>query len=108
MAGQPVELALKLTRYLVENKIRGRRRFPLTMIFKPLEKCNLACEGCDPIREYESVIDRTMTVEDCLTAVEECGASRQTVVPRGTWITLLGDASKGVAWRCTLERLPES
>jgi len=77
-----VELALTLTRYLVENKIRGRRRFPLTMILKPLEKCNLTCEGC--------------------------GASRQTVVPRGTWITLLGDASKGVAWRCTLERLPES
>jgi hypothetical protein len=29
MAGQPAELALKLTRYLVEDKIRGRRRFPL-------------------------------------------------------------------------------
>jgi len=29
MAGQPAELALKLTRYLVESKIRGRRRFPL-------------------------------------------------------------------------------
>jgi len=42
MAGQPVQLALKLTRYLVENKIRGRRRFPLTMILEPLEKCNLA------------------------------------------------------------------
>ena len=41
MAGQPVGLALKLTRYLVENKIRGRRRFPLTMILEPLEKCNL-------------------------------------------------------------------
>jgi len=74
MAGQPVELALKLTRYLVENKIRGRRRFPLTMILEPLEKCNLACEGCGRIREYAPVIDRMMTVEECLTAVEECGA----------------------------------
>jgi len=74
MAGQPVELTLKLTRYLVENKIRGRRRFPLTMILEPLEKCNLACEGCGRIREYEPVIDRMMTVEECLTAVEECGA----------------------------------
>jgi hopanoid biosynthesis associated radical SAM protein HpnH len=74
MPGQPVELALKLTRYLVENKIRGRRRFPLTMILEPLEKCNLACEGCGRIREYDPVIDRMMTVQECLTAVEECGA----------------------------------
>jgi len=74
MAGQPVELTLKLTRYLIENKIRGRRRFPLTMILEPLEKCNLACEGCGRIREYEPVIDRMMTVEECLTTVEECGA----------------------------------
>jgi len=42
MAGQPVGLALKPILYLVENKIRGRRRFPLTMILEPLEKCNLA------------------------------------------------------------------
>ncbi len=42
MARQPVGLALKLTRYLVENKVRGRRRFPPTMILEPLEKCDLA------------------------------------------------------------------
>jgi len=74
MAGQPVELTLRLARYLVESKIRRRCRFPLTMILEPLEKCNLTCEGCGRIREYAPVIDRMMTVGECLTAVEECGA----------------------------------
>ncbi len=74
MAGQPLGLTLKLARYLIENKARGRKRFPLTMILEPLEKCNLACEGCGRIREYEPVIDRMMTEEECLAAVEECGA----------------------------------
>ena len=63
-----------MARYLIGNKIRRRRRFPLTMILEPLEKCNLACQGCGRIREYESVIDRMMTVEECLETVAECGA----------------------------------
>jgi len=61
-------------RYLIKNKMRRRQRFPLTMILEPLEKCNLACQGCGRIREYESVADRMMTVEECLEAVAECGA----------------------------------
>ena len=35
------------------------------MILEPLEKCNLACQGCGRIREYAPVMDRTMTVEEC-------------------------------------------
>ena len=74
MAGQPLTLSLKLARYLIESKIRGRRKFPLTMILEPLEKCNLACQGCGRIREYQPVIDRMMTAEECLAEVEQCGA----------------------------------
>ena len=43
-------------------------------MLEPLEKCNLACEGCGRIREYEPVIDRMLTVEQCVSAVEESGA----------------------------------
>ena len=43
-------------------------------MLEPLEKCNLACEGCGRIREYEPVLDRVMSVEHCLAAVEESGA----------------------------------
>lgn len=74
MAGQPMGLSLKLAWYLLKQKAAGRERFPLTMILEPLEACNLTCTGCGRIREYEPVIDRFMSVEEALKAVEECGA----------------------------------
>lgn len=71
---RPMRLGLSLAWYLLRHKLRGSRKFPLTMILEPLEKCNLACEGCGRIREYEPVMDRMLTVEECLRAVEDCGA----------------------------------
>ena len=44
------------------------------MILEPLEECNLTCTGCGRIREYEPIIDRKLTVEQCLAAVRECDA----------------------------------
>ena len=72
--GRPLEMALRLGWYILRNKLSGRRRFPLVTMLEPLEKCNLACEGCGRIREYEAVIDRELSVERCLAAVEESGA----------------------------------
>ena len=71
---RPLEMALRLGWYILKNKARRRRRFPLVTMLEPLEACNLACEGCGRIREYEAVIDRTVSVEKCLAAVEESGA----------------------------------
>lgn len=71
---RPIELAARLALYIAKNKIKGRRRFPLVTMLEPLEKCNLACEGCGRIREYEPVLDRIASVGDCLAAVEESGA----------------------------------
>ena len=67
-------MALRLGWYILKNKAKLRRRFPLVTMLEPLEACNLACEGCGRIREYEAVIDRTVSLEKCLEAVEESGA----------------------------------
>ena len=72
--GRPLELAIRTGWYIVKNKLKGRKRFPLVTMLEPLEKCNLACEGCGRIREYERVLDRTLSVEHCMAAVEESGA----------------------------------
>ncbi len=72
--GRPLELAARLTWYIAKNKLAGRKRFPLVTMLEPLEKCNLACIGCGRIREYESVIDHMLTVEQCMAAAEESGA----------------------------------
>ena len=74
MMGRPAELAVRLGWYILKNKIRRRKRFPLVTMLEPLEACNLSCEGCGRIREYEQVLDRVMSVEHCLSAVERSGA----------------------------------
>lgn len=51
-----------------------RKRFPIVLMLEPLHACNLTCTGCGRIREYESSIAERLTVEQCLAAVDECGA----------------------------------
>ncbi len=72
--GRPIEMAARLAWYILKQKVSLRKRFPLVTMLEPLEKCNLACEGCGRIREYEPVLDRVATVVQCLAAVEESGA----------------------------------
>jgi len=50
------------------------KRFPLVLMLEPLHTCNLTCTGCGRIREYESTITQKLSLEQCLHAVEECGA----------------------------------
>ncbi len=50
------------------------KRFPLVMMLEPLHACNLTCTGCGRIREYESSIRERLSLEQCLTAVDECNA----------------------------------
>ena len=51
-----------------------RKRFPIVMMLEPLHACNLTCTGCGRIREYESTITERVPLEECLAAVDECGA----------------------------------
>jgi hopanoid biosynthesis associated radical SAM protein HpnH len=71
---RPLEMAVRLGWYIAKNKITRHKRFPLVTMLEPLEKCNLACEGCGRIREYEPVIDKMLTVDQCIAAAEESGA----------------------------------
>jgi hopanoid biosynthesis associated radical SAM protein HpnH len=50
------------------------KRFPLVMMLEPLHACNLTCTGCGRIREYEDSIRDRVSLENCLKAVDECGA----------------------------------
>jgi hopanoid biosynthesis associated radical SAM protein HpnH len=50
------------------------KRFPLVLMLEPLHACNLTCTGCGRIREYESTITEQLSLDQCLRAVDECGA----------------------------------
>ena len=74
-AKRPLELAWKTLSHIFRQKfIHRRKRFPLVTMLEPLEACNLDCYGCGRIREYLPVLDKRLTLEQCLKAVEDSGA----------------------------------
>jgi hypothetical protein len=70
----PLSLTASMAGYLTRKSITGAQKFPLVMMLEPLHACNLTCTGCGRIREYKSTINEMLTVEQCLKAVDECGA----------------------------------
>jgi hopanoid biosynthesis associated radical SAM protein HpnH len=60
--------------YLLQQKLRGREKFPLLVELEPLFQCNLACAGCGKIQHPEHVLGRRMPVAQAVGAIEECGA----------------------------------
>jgi len=69
----PLHLALDQFKNQVRHKLRGDKRFPYVLMLEPLYTCNLACLGCSTERHTGKLKDR-MPVEECLAAVDECGA----------------------------------
>jgi hopanoid biosynthesis associated radical SAM protein HpnH len=59
--------------YVLKQKIKRRRRYPLVLMLEPLFRCNLACAGCGKIQYPGHVLRMQLTPEECFRAVEECG-----------------------------------
>ncbi|MCP5151279.1 MAG: adenosyl-hopene transferase HpnH [Ectothiorhodospiraceae bacterium] len=72
--GVPLRQQFKVGLYVLGKRLRGERRYPLVLMLEPLFKCNLACAGCGKIDYPDHVLDRRMSVEEALGAVDECGA----------------------------------
>jgi hopanoid biosynthesis associated radical SAM protein HpnH len=60
--------------YVLKQKLRGRKRYPLVLMLEPLFRCNLACAGCGKIQYPAHILKKQLTPEECFKAVEECGA----------------------------------
>jgi hopanoid biosynthesis associated radical SAM protein HpnH len=65
---------LKIGSYLIKQKLMGRKRYPLVLMLEPLFRCNLACAGCGKIDYPDPILNRRLSVQECLDAVDECGA----------------------------------
>lgn len=70
----PVSQALRVATYVLGQKLRGNKRYPLVLMLEPLFRCNLECAGCGKIQYPEEVLAKRLTPEQCFRAVEECGA----------------------------------
>jgi hopanoid biosynthesis associated radical SAM protein HpnH len=70
----PLRQSLRVGSYLLGQKLRGNKKFPLIVELEPLFACNLKCAGCGKIQQPASVLKQRMPVEQALAAIEECGA----------------------------------
>lgn len=72
--GVPLRQAIKVGLYILGKKLRRERRYPLVLMLEPLFRCNLACAGCGKIDYPDHVLDKRISVDDALQAIDECGA----------------------------------
>lgn len=66
--------ALEVGKYIVSQRLAGRKQYPLVLMLEPLFRCNLACSGCGKIQHPPEILKQNLTPEQCFAAVEECGA----------------------------------
>jgi hopanoid biosynthesis associated radical SAM protein HpnH len=72
--GVPVSQMWTVATYVLRQRLRGHKRYPLVLMLEPLFRCNLACAGCGKIQYPAHILKKQLTPEQCFKAVEECGA----------------------------------
>jgi hopanoid biosynthesis associated radical SAM protein HpnH len=70
----PLLQKARIGAYIVGQELAGKQRYPLVLMLEPLFRCNLACAGCGKIDYPDEILNQRLSVEECLAAVDECGA----------------------------------
>jgi hopanoid biosynthesis associated radical SAM protein HpnH len=69
----PLSAIFRIGGHAIKNQIRGGK-YPLVLMLEPLLRCNLACKGCGKIDYPDAILNRRLSYEDCMAAIDECGA----------------------------------
>ena len=69
-------------------------------MLEPLFRCNLACAGCGKIDYPDAILNKRLSVKECLDAVDECGAP-MVAIPGGEPLIHkeIGEIVKGIVAR---------
>ncbi len=70
----PLRQKVRVGTYLMSQRLRRVEKFPLVLQLEPLYQCNLECAGCGKIQHPDDILRRRLTVQQCIDAIEECGA----------------------------------
>jgi hopanoid biosynthesis associated radical SAM protein HpnH len=70
----PISQMWTVSTYVLKQKLKGRKQYPLVLMLEPLFRCNLACAGCGKIQYPPHILKQQLTPEECFRAVDECGA----------------------------------
>jgi hopanoid biosynthesis associated radical SAM protein HpnH len=86
--------------YVLRQRLKGRKRYPLVLMLEPLFRCNLACFGCGKIDYPDAILNKRLSVKECLDAVDECGAP-MVAIPGGEPLIHkeIGEIVKGIVAR---------
>jgi len=69
----PLAPAMRIGKHAIVNQIKGGK-YPLVLMLEPLLRCNLACKGCGKIDYPDAILNRRLSYEQCMEAIEESGA----------------------------------
>jgi hopanoid biosynthesis associated radical SAM protein HpnH len=96
----PFHREMRIGAYLLKQKLLGRKRYPLVLMLEPLFRCNLACFGCGKIDYPDAILNKRLSVKECLDAVDECGAP-MVAIPGGEPLIHkeIGEIVKGIVAR---------
>ena len=72
--GIPLRQQIQVGAYILKQRLLRRDKYPLVLMLEPLFRCNLACAGCGKIDYPAPILNRRLSVEECLEAADECGA----------------------------------
>lgn len=70
----PASQAWTVASYVLGNRLRRNRRYPLVLMLEPLFRCNLTCAGCGKIQYPPQILKMNMPLDKALHAIDECGA----------------------------------
>ncbi len=70
----PLIQRVRVGAYILGKRLKGVARYPLVLMLEPLFRCNLACPGCGKIDYDDKILNKRLSLQDCLDAVDECGA----------------------------------
>lgn len=65
--------SIKVGGYVMKQRLKGTERYPLVLMLEPLFRCNLECAGCGKIQYPEETLKKRLSVQDCISAVDETG-----------------------------------
>jgi hopanoid biosynthesis associated radical SAM protein HpnH len=70
----PLRQSLRVAAYVGGKRLRREEKFALVLQLEPLYQCNLECAGCGKIQHPQHILAQRLSVQQCIDAVEECGA----------------------------------
>ena len=70
----PLIQKIRVGAYILRQRLKGVEKYPLVLMLEPLFRCNLACAGCGKIDYEDEILDKRLSLRECLDAVDECGA----------------------------------